>query len=89
MKKSLKQKKTEQAIQKLAKEAAELSAVLDAIKPVYNRLDLITEAFVELGVKQIKVGDTEISLVDNFYDKNKFFKTTSIKRFELKTKKVG
>lgn len=79
-----KQKVNKKQIEQLAKRAAEVLAQLDEMKPLYNELDKLTDELVKLnGVGGI--GD--LVLIDNFLTKNTVFKTTSVKRYELK--KVG
>lgn len=76
-----KQKVNKKQIEQLAKRAAQVLAQLDEMKPLYNELDKLTEQLVKLnGVGCI--GD--LVLIDNFSAKNTVFKTTSVKRYELK-----
>jgi hypothetical protein len=80
-------KSNKKQIEMLAKRAAEVLAKLDEMKPLYNEIDKITEQLVAAGVENIAVGVATLHVVDNFAAKNTVFKTTSVKRFEIK--KVG
>lgn len=82
-----KQTKKNKQIEELAKRAARVLAQLEDMKPLYNEMDKITEEFLKSGLDQVCVEGFTIQLVDNFHSKNTVFKTTSVKRYELK--KVG
>lgn len=51
-------------------------------KDLYEEMDDIEQALIDLGFKENK----KAILVDNFRNSNKLFKTTSIKRYEIKAK---
>lgn len=73
-------------IKALAKQAAEVMEKLDSMKPLYNELDQLVNALMEAGLEpgQDHYG---LTLIDNFAAKNTVFRTTSVKRYELK--KIG
>jgi hypothetical protein len=77
-------KKINKEIAKLVSQAKKVMDQLEAMKPLYSELDKITDALVEMnGAGQVE----DIIIVDNFSAKNTVFKTTSVKRFELKLNK--
>ena len=70
-------KLTPREITKLEVEAENIQAALADTKKLYDRLDEITHI---LGNQKL----TRFVIVDNFAEKNTVFRTTSVKRFELK-----
>jgi hypothetical protein len=72
-------------IEKLAKEAIEVMAQLEAAKPLYQRLDELTLALVEAKSKELRAYG--LVVVDNFAEKNAVFRPACVRRFEVK--KVG
>lgn len=85
-KKSKATKKDDQlkAIQALVAEAAQLLEKAESFKATYNRIDEITVKLSLVGNQFEDDDGAIIRIVDNFADKNTAFKTTAIKRFELK-----
>ncbi len=79
-----KAKTVNKQIEVVAKRAAEVLAQLEAMKPLYNEIDKLTEELREAGITNIVVGTTVLQIVDNFASKNTMFKPTAFKRFELK-----
>lgn len=76
--------KNEKQIKKVAKKALEVLEQLESMKHLYNELDSLTEELRALNAKSIEINGTVLQVVDNFSSKNTVFKTTSVKRFELK-----
>ena len=78
-------KKTSVTIQDLAKQALATLERIEKLKSEYSELDRLTEQAMQLtkADKAIlqKLG---LTVVDNFAAKNSVFRTTSVKRFELK-----
>lgn len=69
---------------KLVKRAIALKAKIDSLGALYDELDEIT---LELKKSRFKSSETRshaVFLIDNFADKNHAFRTTSIRRFELR-----
>jgi hypothetical protein len=81
------QNKNNKKVQEIAKRASEVLDKLEAMKALYAEADKLTEELLQLGVTKVEVDGSILVIVDNFASKNTYFKTTSIKRFELK--KVG
>jgi hypothetical protein len=79
--------KNNKRVQEIAKRASEVLDKLEAMKALYAEADKLTEELLQLGVTKVEVDGSTLMIVDNFASKNTYFKTTSIKRFELK--KVG
>lgn len=77
-------KTNKKQIEAMAKRAAEVLAQLESMKPLYNELDKLTQDLMESGATGTDLGKLKLVLVDNFETKNTVFKTTSIKRYELK-----
>lgn len=67
-------------IERLASEALEVLAKLEAVKPLYARLDELTVALSE--AKGLELYGVQI--VDNFREKNAVFRPACVRRFELK-----
>lgn len=71
-------------IVKLVARAIEINKELEKIKPLYAELDLITIQLMKLNFTNAFHNGKSVLLVDNFKEKNTCFRTTSVKRFELK-----
>lgn len=68
-------------IGQVAVRAKELIIILTRAKALYAELDEITEFLVKTGAR---VEDYGITMVDNFEEKNTAWKSTAMRRFELK-----
>lgn len=64
---------------KLAVEAENLMSALSEYKKFYARLDIITQILLDQDLS-----GTGISMIDNFEEKNIVWKSSCIRRFELK-----
>lgn len=71
-------------VKKLVQRAIELQRKIDRIKKLYRELDEVEAALRAAGFDHARVGGVTVSLVDNFYSQNVAFRTTSVRRFELK-----
>lgn len=71
-------------VNKLLKRAIEIKKKIDSLTDLYRELDEITELLRQENFKVAVVGETEVMLVDNFKKSNVAFRTTSVKRYELK-----
>jgi hypothetical protein len=60
-------------------EAENIQASLDAVKPLYARLDEITQKLIGQDLSW-----SSFSVVDNFAVKNTCYRMAAVKRFELK-----
>jgi hypothetical protein len=60
--------------------ARKLLKQLEAVKPLYKELDAITEVLQSLGFSDAH----GIAMVDNFAAKNVVWKSSAMRRFELK-----
>lgn len=69
---------------KLIARAIEINKQLEVVKSLYGELDLITTELVKNEFVSAVHNGTCVLLVDNFKTKNTCFRTTSVKRFELK-----
>lgn len=69
---------------KLVQRAIELQKKIDSLKSLYEELDDITLKLTKARFKSAKMKDHTVFLVDNFANQNHAFRTTSIRRFELK-----
>lgn len=72
-------KLTKKQITELLVEAENIHASLDAVKPLYKRLDEIVEQLISHDLS-----GTGYAMVDNFAEKNTVFRMAGVKRFELK-----
>ena len=64
---------------------------LEQVKPLYGKLDDLTLSLLNKKIPETIRFDgevVELKLVDNFAEKNTAYKTTGVKRFELKVKKI-
>lgn len=66
----------------LAVEAISIIRKLESVKPLYSRLEEITEALSNAKSKDLEKCGLE--LVDNFATKNVVWKSSAVRRFELK-----
>lgn len=72
----------------LMAKAAEIKAKLDAVKPLYDEMDKLTMQIAELTQPgEYEIPDYEVTLVDNFAQKNVCFRPAAVRRFELKIEK--
>jgi len=69
-------------IKKLVAEAKDVMTQLEAVKPLYRRLDELTLLLMGLDISGMG-----LAVVDNFADKNTVFKVAGVKRFDLKVTK--
>lgn len=77
-----------------ARERIELEALLnraiivqsqiDSVKELYSEMEEITKQLISRNFKSVLHEGKAVVLIDNFKDKNTCFRTTSVKRFELK-----
>lgn len=72
-------KLTKRQITELLVEAENIQASLAAVKPLYARLDEITESLIGQ-----ELAGSGFSIIDNFAEKNTVFRMAGVKRFELK-----
>ena len=72
---------------KLITRAIAIQKKIDAIKDLYNELDDITEQLQKVKFKSYTDAKNNVYLVDNFANQNHAFRTTSIRRFELRIEK--
>lgn len=72
-------------IGRLVNRAYAISKQLDEVKPLYNELDEITHALLNVDSLK-KEGALEkhgVAIVDKFSEKNTVFRTVGIRRFQL------
>lgn len=60
--------------------AKRLQRKIDALKPLYAELEAVTDQLRKAGFK----AGHGLTLIDNFKNKNVAYRTTSIRRFELR-----
>jgi hypothetical protein len=78
----------DQSIKELTDRGLELIRHIAAVKDLYKELDEITEALVGTGETEFESTEGIIlTLVDNFADKNKQWKSVPFKRFTLELTK--
>jgi hypothetical protein len=78
-------KKTTVTIEDLAKQALATLERIEKLKAEYNELERLTEQAVQLSkTDKAQLQKLGLIVVDNFAAKNSVFRTTSVKRFELK-----
>jgi hypothetical protein len=75
-------------IEKLAARAVEIEIATTALKQLYRELDDITMELIEMGISSALVGGYQITIADNFAEKNTAFRIARIKRFDLKVDKI-
>lgn len=66
-------------IEGVVREALTIMQALENVKPLYGRLDELT-----LALRNVRLDNYGLAIVDNYAEKNTVFRTTSVKRFELK-----
>jgi len=66
-------------VKKLAEEAKKIITKLEAVKPLYSKLDELT-----LALKKEDLSEFKLQVVDNFAEKNVVFRPVGVKRFEIK-----
>lgn len=72
----------------LLKRIIEVKKKLEEAKAFYQEMDKLTEEFIRLELKMVKVDDVILALKDNFVDKdgnvkNTVFRPAAVKRFEI------
>lgn len=71
-------------VRKRIKRAREIKALLEQTKILYQELDDITEELVDMDLLIYNAKDFTAQVVDNFSGTNTAFRTTSVRRFELR-----
>jgi hypothetical protein len=71
-------------IEEMLDRVIELHKQIEGYKKAYSELDTITMKLLELNFKTTVFRGHPIMLVDNFKDKNCVFRTTGVRRFEIK-----
>lgn len=66
-------------INKITKEISAINKKIEALSGLYERRDALTAELVEMGFKK----NDRFILRDNFKNKTKIFRTTSISRWEV------
>ncbi len=69
---------------KLIERAIDIQKKIDSLKVLYDELDAITETLRKSRFKSSSTVSHNVFLIDNFANKNHAFRTTSIRRFELR-----
>lgn len=71
-------------IKKTLDRLIEIEHRIEQLKRLYAEVDLLTNELIKLKFKSALHNGKTIRLIDNFKDKNNCFRTTSIKRFEIR-----
>lgn len=73
---------TQKQVSQLAAEAAEVITKLEEAKALYSRLDALTDQLN--GACPKLLAKHGVQVVDNFASKNTVWKSSAVRRFELK-----
>ena len=76
-------------VQNLVARAAEISLILEDTRPLYRELDDITLKLIELEVFHAYADGLQMTLVDNFAEKNTGFRVARFKRYDIKVERTG
>src|SRR5271167_4313980 len=78
-----KETENERKAKELVQRAAEILDSLAIVKPLYRELDDITLALIGMDIFSIVYGDIQLTVVDNFSEKNTCFRVGRFKRFDV------
>ena len=67
---------------RLVQEIMETHSMLESMKTLYNQMDKLLAEAVEQGLTTTE----QFLILDNFKNKDVIFKTTAVKRYELKVR---
>lgn len=80
---------TKKRVKVLLSRAAEISLELEAVKALYRELDDITTELVEMEVFHAYSDGLQMSVIDNFADKNTGFRVARFKRYDIKIERTA
>lgn len=72
----------------LLEKAISLGKQLEEMKKLYTEMDGVIHLLLKMGFTTHKLNDFNITLKDNFAEKNVVFRPAGVRRFELKIDKV-
>lgn len=75
-------KMNKRKVESLAAQAWKILDELERVKPMYARLEELTEALT--NAKKADLKEHGLQIVDNFETKNVVWKSSAVRRFELK-----